>query len=134
AAPLHTDPDLVAGLGEMRLVPGGVASSVYGSLEFMTPIVELEMTKVTQAEADTYKRWRDTYQQNWRNYFDPIAVRFNAAEGMLGADLSVMPLIANSEYREFIAISHGAKILPGTGDPHPEALAHVALAINVKSE
>jgi hypothetical protein len=132
--PLHTDKDITGGLGDLRLGPEGVVSSVYGSLEFMTPIVELDLAKVTQPEADTYKRWRDTYQQNWRNYFDPIAVRFSGDSGKLVADLTVMPLIANTEYREILAVTQGAKILPGTGDPHADALLHIALAVNIKSE
>jgi hypothetical protein len=134
--PLHTDKDITGGLGDLRLGPEGVWSSVYGSLEFMTPIVELDLAKATQAEADTYKRWRDTYQQNWRAYFDPIAVRFSgdSAKGKLAADLTVMPLIANTDYREILSVTQGAKIMPGTGDPHADALLHIALAVNIKSE
>ena len=118
---------------EVLLTPNGVTSAMYGNLEFMTPIIEMDLSHVTQAEADMYHRWRDTYQQNWRNYFDPIAIRFVATPNKLAADLTVMPLIAGTEYGEIIAISRGAKILPGTGDPH-DALLHLALAININSD
>jgi hypothetical protein len=46
----------------------------------------------------------------------------------------VVPLIAGSEYRQFIAVSRGASIAQGAGDPHPEALLHLALALNPQSE
>ena len=132
AAPIHPDADL-PDVADLRITPDGVVSSLYGSLEFMTPIVELDLTKATQTEADAYKRWRDTYQQNWSNYFDPIAIRFGASPTSLTADLTVMPLIDASEYRQIIDISQGATISPGAGDPH-NALLHWTMAINGKSD
>ena len=60
------------------------------------------MEKVTQAEADTYNRWRDGYQQNWSNFFDPIALRLSVKAGKTAADLTVMPLIVGSEYRQYV--------------------------------
>ncbi len=130
--PVHPDANLPE-TGDLRMTADGVVSSVYGSMEFMTPILELELSKVTQPEADTYTRWRDTYQQNWRNYFDPIAIRLGVTPAVLTADMTVMPLIANSDYAALIEISKGVRILPGSGDPH-DALFHLALAINGKSE
>jgi hypothetical protein len=44
-----------------------------------------------------------------------------------------MPLIAGTEYRDFLTMSRGAKIAPGAGDPH-DALMHAIMAINVKSD
>ena len=63
--------------GEIDLTGGGVLSSTYGTLDFMTPIAEMPLTKVTQSEADAYNRWRASYQQNWNQFFDPIAVRMS---------------------------------------------------------
>src|SRR5205085_4701946 len=48
-------------------------------------------------------------------------------------DLTVMPLIAGSEYNQFIAVSRGAKIAPDGGDRH-NALAQIALAVNANSD
>jgi hypothetical protein len=120
--------------GELALTQRGVASSVYGSLEFLTPIAELPMQKVTQAEADAYNRWRNGYQQNWSQYFDPIAARFSARPEQIAMEITVMPLIVRTDYREFVAVSTGAGIAPGAGDPHSGTLAHLALAINAQSE
>jgi len=130
--PLHTDLALVDA-GQLKLMNWGVSSSSQGSLAFMTPIVELPIEKVTQAEADAYNQWRDGYERNWRWAFDPIALRIGVAADKLSGDLTIMPLIAGTDYREFLAISRGAKIAPGAGDPHG-ALAHAIMAVNVNSD
>jgi hypothetical protein len=121
-------------IGDVLLTTNGVLSTTYGTLGFLTPVIELPLEQVTRAEADAYSRWRDGYQRNWNQYFDPIAVRFSMTPQRLGAELTVMPLIAGSEYRHFIDISSGARIAPNAGDPHPEALLHFALALNAQSE
>jgi hypothetical protein len=129
---LHTDAALIDA-GELSISNSGVASSTQGTLEFLTPIIELPIEKVTKSEADAYKQWRDSYQLNWRWAFDPIALRIGVDPGKLAADLTIMPLIAGSDYHELIAISRGAEIKPTAGDPH-QALAQATLAINTKSE
>ena len=119
---------------EVQLAGNGVVSSTYGTLDFLTPIAEIPLAKVTQAEADAYNRWRNGYQQNWRQYFDPIAVRFSVNARRLGAEITVMPLIAGTDYRQFIGLTSGSRIAPDSGDPHPETLLHLAMAINAQSE
>lgn len=121
-------------VGDVLLTTNGVLSSTYGALNFLTPILELPLAQVTQAKADAYNRWRNGYQQNWSQSFDPIAIRFSMQPRSLSAELSVMPLILGSEYRQFINVSSGARIAPDAGDLHPEALLHLALAINSQSE
>jgi hypothetical protein len=123
----------VIDLGQLRLAAGGVASSIYGSVEFATPIVELSIDRVTEAEKAGYERWRDTYQQNWRQFFDPIAVRFEIKDNRLAADLTVVPLILATDYRQFISLVQGAKIGPGAADPH-DSLLQLVIAFNAKSE
>ncbi len=61
----------VPGLGKLNLDPRGVRSSVYGTLEFMTPIVEQEVDGVTQAEADAYYRWRGGFDERWLGFMAP---------------------------------------------------------------
>jgi hypothetical protein len=119
-------------LGTLSLTPTGVNSSVYGSLEMMTPISELSIDTVTASEAAAYKRWRDTYQQNWRQYFDPIALRLSTKQDKLAADVTVMPLIWGTDYRSFIEITQGIHLAPDAGDPH-NALAHLLVAFNRKA-
>ncbi|MDB6109673.1 MAG: hypothetical protein JWR69_1423 [Pedosphaera sp.] len=131
--PLPTDLQL-ADAGQFGVTGQGVTSAVYGTLDFLTPIGEIPMTKVTQAEADAYNRWREGYQQNWSQYFDPIAARFSVHPEQISAELTVMPLIVRTEYNQLIRLSSGAAIAPASGDPHPGVLAHLAMAINPQSE
>ena len=109
--PIHTDLALVDA-GELRLTSSGVSSSTQGTLEWMTPIVELPIEKVTKAEAEAYNQWHNNYHRNWRWVFDPIALRIGVNSDKLSGDLTVMPLIAASEYNEFISISRGRKSNP----------------------
>jgi hypothetical protein len=129
---LHTDFPLV-NVGEFRLTAGGVTSSTYGSLDFMTPIAEMPLAKVTQAEADMYRRWREGYERNWRWFFDPIAVRLGVHRDKLTADVTIMPLIAGTDYATFVDIAGSAKIGPDAADPHPD-LAHYVLAVDKHSQ
>jgi len=119
--------------GELRLSGRGVASETYGTLNFMTPIVELPLTEVTREEARAYERWRDSYQNNWRQFFDPIAMRYSLSRTQLSAEITVMPLIVGTDYRSMLEMSTGAQIAPMAGDPHPNALLHAILAINSQS-
>ncbi|MHC4404792.1 MAG: hypothetical protein ACYTG0_34515, partial [Planctomycetota bacterium] len=132
AGPIYTELPLAA-RGELTLSSGGVSSAAVGSLAFMTPVAELPIQQVTKAEAEAYERWRDGYERNWTGVFDPIGLRIGIAKKRLSADLTVMPLIGASEYRELMAVARGAKIAPDAADPH-DALAHVVLAINKDSE
>ena len=131
--PPHVDL-YVQDMGQLRVTPAGVHSSTYGSLAFMTPIVELPVDKVSGAEARAYERWRDGYETNWRQYFDPIAVRFSMRpDRSLAADMTVMPLIQGTSYRPLISVTRDASLPPNAGDPHQDALVHVAVGINPKS-
>lgn len=121
------------GVGDIAWSDAGPLSAKYGSLVFQTPIAELGIDSATQAEIDAYNRFRSTYEVEWSRYFDPIAVRISAAPARLAADLTVMPLTLGSDYREFTELTHGAKIKPGAGDPHPESLLHFVMAINHQS-
>ncbi len=127
--PIRTDR---TDLGEVTISRAGVACSLYGSLDFMTPISELGMDRVSVAEAQEYGRWRDTYQQNWSRYFDPIAIRLSVNEKKLAADLTVMPLIAATEYATIRDVAAGVKLSDALVDQH-DSLLHVAMSIDTKS-
>ena len=123
----------VADVGTLFLTRNGVVSSTYGSLDFLTPIIELDFDKVTKQEARAYEAWRNGYQRNWTQAFDPVAIRFSIRDDRLAADLTVMPLIASSEYNQFIRVTEGAEIKPDTGDLHKQSLLHFTMAVNPQS-
>ena len=122
------------GLGPITVSNHGVYSTSLGSRLFQTPIAEVDLDVVTKTEADAYRQWRDSYQQNWSRYFDPIAVRVAIKPDHIGVDLSVMPLIERSRYGELVSVSAGAKLPPTAGDPHPESLVHFVIGFNRQSE
>lgn len=124
----------VPAMGELRLAPGGVTSATYGTLDFMTPIAELDLATVTREEATAYESWRDGYQTNWRQSFDPIAIRFSISKHRLGVELTVTPLIAASEYNSIAVVTQGTQITARTGDSHSNTLARLAFSINSQSK
>jgi hypothetical protein len=120
--------------GEFTLSPSGVASSVYGTLGFQTPIAELPLDMVSMEEATAYRRFKQNYQRQWRQFFDPIAVRITQRPDRLAMDMTVRPLIAASRYRQFIAIAGDGGIGPNAGDQHPEALLQFLLSLDPNSQ
>jgi len=129
--PIYTDLVMANG-GDLRLTARGVLSTTMETLEYMTPINELEFDRVTKAEATAYERWRDGYQRNFSWAFDPIALRIGVDEKGMSADLTVMPLIDNTEYREAIAVSRGAKLTDKSADKH-DTVVQIAFALNKDS-
>jgi len=129
--PIHTDLPILEG-GELTLTSAGVGSSTFGSLDFMTPIGEISLDEVTRAEADAYRAWREGYQRNWSWGFDPIALRISLDKQKVAVDMTVMPLILGTQYRQFTEISLGGHFDPSAGDPH-DALAQFMLALNRES-
>ncbi len=120
----------VPGGGDITMTSDGVASSIYGNLAFITPILELPLDKATEDEVRAYERFRNAYQRNWRGYFDPIALRFCLAPAADGFDLSLRPLIAATDYGDFIEVAAGSALSASAGDPHPEAILHFVLSVS----
>ncbi len=120
-------------MGNLHLTSEGVWSTRYGSLDFQTPIAELDLTKVGKREAELYERWRDGYQRNWSGFFDPIAARFTVADGRVGFDMTIMPLILGTDYEDFIELVGESELDPLAADPHAESLFHFAMALDADS-
>ncbi len=123
----------VPGANQFQLTARGISSDVYGDLCFLTPVSELQIEQVTEQEVGLYNRWRNDYQRNWSNFFDPIAVQFHLQPTKVEADVTVMPLIEDTEYRSILNLMRGVKLEAGDGDPHMEALLQVAFSLNTES-
>ncbi len=112
----------------------GVRSLRFGTMRFLTPIVELGVDRVSEAERAAYSVYRNSFQQRWRNYFDPIAVRLSFDGVRMKADVTVMPLTIDTEYRELQRFTGGGALPQSAGDPHEGALFHFASALSKTSE
>jgi len=122
------------GLGALTLTSAGILSERYGTLEFMVPVIEMPLPKVTDAEAQAYAWFRDGYQNNWRRYFDPIALRLFVSDENVALDGTILPLIAGTEYRELVQLTSGMSLLPTDADPHEETLVRFVMSLNPDSE
>jgi hypothetical protein len=125
--------DYVDVAGRITVDQQGVRSEIYGTLDFMTPIVELDLDQVTESESKNYVLWRQQYEQKWRRTFDPIAIQFKATPETWSADVTVMPLAVQSQYSFFVELTRGAKINAQAIDAHAESLMHFAMSIDKNS-
>ena len=118
---------------ELLLTANGIESPQLGRLDFLTPISEMKFDQVTSSERQAYERWRNGYQSNWSGAFDPIALRVGVSKERLSADLSIMPLIMNSQYRWLVQFIDGAKLVDEAGDAN-EKLFDMKFALNPQSQ
>jgi hypothetical protein len=115
--------------------PGEAARSSWGSPAALVPLIDLPTpTAVTEAERAGYERFVRGYQSYWSTFIDPVMVRIaidapaegSGRGGAITADVRVLPLIDESEYREIQrnvgsmrvdapAISSGARVVLGVG-------------------
>lgn len=130
---LLTQERSIPDIGDVQITPNGIISSTYGSLEFLTPILEIPLEKVTPEEVEAYEWFRRNYQRGWRQFFDPIAIRFSLQPDRLVTDITVRPLIVASEYREYMELTGDVTLFSDTGDQHNEALAHYVMSLDTDS-
>lgn len=104
----------------------------FGTMDFATPIAEMTIDKVTGSEHTQYNFFRDQYQDRWRRFFDPIAARVDLRDG-LDIDVTIMPLIAGSDYRDLIELTANGSLGPNDGDRHPDSLVHFIWHLNPES-
>lgn len=120
--------------GTLSITEAGVTSSVYGNLQFMTPIIELPIDQISKQEDAEYRRFRQLYQRQWQLFFDPVAVSLRLEDDTIDVDLTVRPLVAATAYRQYIQIAGSHAIEAGDGDVHPESLLQLILAIDTDSD
>jgi hypothetical protein len=78
---------------------GLVRSEHYGTLPRMRTLPELPLEKITPAEAEAYRMYRENYSRYWRRYFDPIAIRLDeVGSDQLELSTFILPLVDNSIY------------------------------------
>ncbi len=86
-----------------------LVSKRYGRNNFMTPNIEITLGKVSEEEAADYRRFIKEYNSFWREYFDPIGIRFKLKDG-IRVDTCILPLINNSIYNTLTGLIGGQPV------------------------
>ncbi|MCY2989735.1 MAG: DUF1559 domain-containing protein [Planctomycetota bacterium] len=108
---------------------GGVCSH-HGRPQGLIPCCEIPLTQVTEPEAAAYRQFLGEYEQYWRTFFDPIAIRIQVAPQRYRVETIVLPLIDNSIYTR-LAQSVGGKPEPLDSLPVPKRnIFSVAVRLN----
>lgn len=100
----------------ITFVPGASARSAWGTPAALTPLIDLApVTKVSAAEQAAYLQFVTTYQQYWRQFIDPVAVRLDLAESggdgsEVSVDVRILPLISGTDYSEIDAMVGKARV------------------------
>jgi hypothetical protein len=97
-------------------------SETYNTIHFATPLVELPMDKASQAEVEQYNRFRLEYLGLWRQYFDPIGMRFSLGESTVKVETYILPLIQNSGYDMLRRVTGGGTFALDTGNASPDTI------------
>ncbi|MBS0265130.1 MAG: DUF1559 domain-containing protein [Planctomycetes bacterium] len=99
--------------GKYTLTADGTAGvcSVHGQAHNLVPCCEHPVTRVTREEATEYQAFLNAYNNYWRTFFDPIAIRIQATPEQYRLETIILPLIDNSIYQGL------ATALGGTPEP-----------------
>jgi hypothetical protein len=118
--------------GKYSLMADGTTPvcSHHGHARFLTPCCERPVSRVTTEEADEYRAFLNEYNQYWRMYFDPIALRLQITPQRYRMETIVLPLIDNSIYTQ-LAASLGGEPEPLDALPVPKRnIFSVAVRVN----
>ncbi|MDB4345719.1 hypothetical protein OAA45_00170 [bacterium] len=120
-------------VGEITVEKQTVRSERFNTIDFLTPISELDIKTVSPAEKAGYERWRRGYENSWVR-FDPIAVSIELNEHSLDLDMSVIPMRLNSDYDEWTTTAGDATLDKEALTAHSESVFVVSHAIDTSSE
>ncbi len=110
----------------------GVCSH-HGHARHLVPCCETPLAWVFPDEAKEYERFRNEYNNYWRTYFDPIALRIQVTPQRYRMETIVLPLINNSIYTG-LARALGGKAEPLDALPVPKRnIFSVAAHVNKKT-
>lgn len=91
-----------------------VTSAGYGRMGYMVPNIEKDLGMVSQGEADEYTRFAADYNEYWKEFFDPIGIRFRLRDGIV-VETCILPLVNNSIYNTLLAFTGR-----GSAELHPD--------------
>jgi len=90
-------------------------SETFGKTNFMTPLIEIETGNISKREAEEYRKFAESYNSFWKDYFDPVGIRIKTDPG-LSIETCILPLINNSIYSLLSGIAGGTPV-----ELHPDS-------------
>ncbi|MBI1850506.1 MAG: hypothetical protein HYR85_09200, partial [Planctomycetes bacterium] len=117
--------------GAYSFTSGGARCLVHGSLAALRPCIETPVTMVTPTESRDYDRFARRYNDYWRQYFDPVAIRV-ALGDTVRAETTILPLVENSAYDAARGWVGGAAAAPIGPEP-ASAIAVLGARIDLRS-
>jgi hypothetical protein len=105
-------------------------SDVYNTIHFATPLVELPIEQVTEAEAQAYRQFRLQYLGLWRQYFDPIGMRIAIDDKRVKLDTYILPLVANSRYNELRRVTGDGTVTMDLGSLSPNTIVQFMMHLS----
>lgn len=103
-----------------------------GTLGFLKPNLETTLSKVSTTEAEGYSRFVESYSNFWREYFDPIGIRFKKKDSGIKIEICILPLIENSIYNQIKMMLGGAPSTHAISSMQGETLS-LAARLNLDS-
>jgi hypothetical protein len=108
---------------------GTAASSVFGGINRLTPLIEVPVLESTQEETDGYLRFVENYNRYWSRFFDPVGIRFRLRPNQkIEAETCILPLIENSVYNGLRDLV-GGEARPLTDGLSPKTVASLGFAL-----
>lgn len=89
----------------IAFTPGEPARSPWGTPGALTPLIDLPAIEVvSEEERLAYDNFVQGYQQYWKQFIDPVAIRLDVRDDAGGSvadvDVRVLPLISATDYSE----------------------------------
>ncbi len=103
---------------------------MYNTLHFATPLIELPIEQITEAEAQAYRQFRLQYLGLWRQYFDPIGMRIALDDKRVKLDTYILPLVANSRYNELRRVTGDGTVSLDLGSISPKTIAQFMMHLS----
>ena len=80
---------------------GVVRSTTWGTAARLAALSQNPVVDATRPEADVYRDYMERYNNFWRQFFDPIAIRLeDEPDGDLVMTTFILPLVENSIYNQ----------------------------------
>lgn len=92
-------------------------SDRYNTNQFATPLIETPVDRATKEEAEDYREFRLRYLGLWRQYFDPVGMRFQLTPDRIHVETYILPLIQSTQYARLRQLTGNGTIARNVSPP-----------------